>query len=167
MRHSKMYTYIISDGRAVKIGKTKNVAGRLKSLQTASPTTLYLLASFEGDREKELHTLYAQHRLRGEWFSLSGGFFFWLMCQTEREDRVGTLARDARDDEHFPKNENEYREIRNTLTRHHTVCRGARLALACAYREWLAVRRSAGVCTRVVGRYRYALDCQAVTFDSR
>lgn len=58
----------------VKIGHaTKDVRHRLQSLQTASPVKLVLLGVMDGDRkrEKEVHAVFAEYRIRGEWFILS------------------------------------------------------------------------------------------------
>jgi hypothetical protein len=45
----------------------------MTDLQGSSPVTLELVASGHGDRdtERELHTLYALSRHRGEWFALT------------------------------------------------------------------------------------------------
>jgi hypothetical protein len=54
----------------IKIGRARNVAARLVSLQTASPVELVLLGVVPGSVEKErvLHSLFRPLRVRGEWF---------------------------------------------------------------------------------------------------
>jgi hypothetical protein len=54
----------------IKIGVAGNVGARLKTLQTASPFPLRLLAVVPGDVEDErsLHRRFASDRLSGEWF---------------------------------------------------------------------------------------------------
>lgn len=65
--------YLISDGRYTKIGVSKNVGKRLKSLQTASPRRLYLVGQTPGSEalERQLHERFAPQRVHGEWFDLS------------------------------------------------------------------------------------------------
>lgn len=70
--------YLIHDGTYYKIGKTKNVSTRLKSLQTSSPNKLNVVAAFETKSqrhmdilEKLLHEHFENNRLSGEWFDIS------------------------------------------------------------------------------------------------
>lgn len=55
---------------SIKIGTSKDVPGRLESLQTSTAATLVLLATTEGDRELEtlFHSVLREHHIRGEWF---------------------------------------------------------------------------------------------------
>ena len=69
--------YLISNGTHYKIGKTKNIESRLKSLQTSSPSKLELISVFEtGSKnrmdilERELHEHFSDNRLSGEWFDI-------------------------------------------------------------------------------------------------
>lgn len=57
----------------VKIGKANNVFSRMSSLQTSHYTELEILFVIPGysKLEKELHSRYRQHHVRGEWFSLT------------------------------------------------------------------------------------------------
>jgi len=54
----------------VKIGVTRNVSSRLKSLQTGSPVPLAVLWWHPGsyDLEENLHAKFSEYRLAGEWF---------------------------------------------------------------------------------------------------
>lgn len=56
--------------RNIKIGTSSNPEKRLQSLQTASAENLVILGIIDGgvQEEKKLHIMFAQHRLRGEWF---------------------------------------------------------------------------------------------------
>lgn len=55
----------------IKIGSAKNPQGRIKQLQTGSPTPLALLhiADGLGEMEREYHSEFDAHRLHGEWFA--------------------------------------------------------------------------------------------------
>jgi hypothetical protein len=78
MRHNNIRgtTYLISVPGAgmVKIGFTKhpNAKGRIAELQKACPFEFEVLGEIPGGRELEqcLHSLFARHRVRGEWFRL-------------------------------------------------------------------------------------------------
>lgn len=63
-------TYFIGgDVGAIKIGRSVNVAVRLKDIQACSPIPVRVLATRAGNsREKMYHRLFAAHRLHGEWF---------------------------------------------------------------------------------------------------
>jgi hypothetical protein len=62
--------YFIRSGDAVKIGMSKDVPGRLRTLRTMSPLPLELLGVIPGGRDEEaqLHRDWAPERLHGEWF---------------------------------------------------------------------------------------------------
>ena len=69
----KGWVYFIRSEKTheIKIGFTTiNVEKRLKSLQTAHPYKLELLATTPGttEYEKSLHDRFSSHRLKGEWF---------------------------------------------------------------------------------------------------
>jgi hypothetical protein len=74
----KHYLYAISNGQEIKLGMSSNVNGRLKALQTSSPSELVLLwkyyvASTPKDAikiEKMLHRACKQFHIRGEWFTM-------------------------------------------------------------------------------------------------
>lgn len=68
---SEVKTYFIQaeSGGPVKIGKAKDPARRLKELQTSHYDRLRILATIEGDCERELHRQLKQHRMTGEWFA--------------------------------------------------------------------------------------------------
>jgi len=74
----KHYLYAISNGQQVKLGMSSNVDGRLKTLQTSSPSELvllwkYYIANTPKDAisiEKRLHRACKQFHVRGEWFTM-------------------------------------------------------------------------------------------------
>jgi hypothetical protein len=64
------YVYFITDGEAIKIGKADKPKSRLSGLQTSHHKPLRFLATMPGgaELERELHGVFAQFRIRGEWF---------------------------------------------------------------------------------------------------
>jgi hypothetical protein len=62
--------YFLRAGDAIKIGRTKNLARRLRALATGSAAPLELLAAVPGGRdlEAQLHRRWRHLHLRGEWF---------------------------------------------------------------------------------------------------
>ncbi len=76
--------YFIQDEATfhIKIGFTDGKPkDRLTALQTGCPSRIVLLASIEGDREKEksLHARFAAHRVVGEWFNPSPALISFLL----------------------------------------------------------------------------------------
>ncbi|MEP2742474.1 MAG: GIY-YIG nuclease family protein [Bauldia litoralis] len=71
----------------VKIGMTRNVGMRLATLQAASPFELVLLASEPGyvQREAELHAMFADLRVRGEWFRHEGRLASYITSLSSAE----------------------------------------------------------------------------------
>lgn len=71
--HGHVY-FVAADALGlVKIGWSKNVVARLRTLQAASPVTLRLVASFPGvnQHETQMHARFAHLRQRGEWFTMA------------------------------------------------------------------------------------------------
>lgn len=62
--------FVQSESGSIKVGMAVDVSARLRSLQTANPSKLKLLATCAGGRtlEREYHSRFAAHRLHGEWF---------------------------------------------------------------------------------------------------
>jgi hypothetical protein len=83
----------------VKIGWSKNVDTRLKSLQTSSPLPLTLLGKLAASRrlEKELHLRFEPYRASGEWFRLGYRIEMFLRAaideQSEDEDITDIIWR--------------------------------------------------------------------------
>lgn len=58
----------------IKIGRTKNLRARLKTLQTGNSDELTLLAYLPNqysDMEQHIHGICHKYRLNGEWFKLN------------------------------------------------------------------------------------------------
>lgn len=68
-----MSVYFIRAGNYIKIGYADDPRKRLKELQTGNPNKLELLGSIPGDvsREKEVHHIFSDFRVNGEWFELT------------------------------------------------------------------------------------------------
>lgn len=121
----------------VKIGKSRNPVRRINHLQTFSPTKLRPLFILEGDREKELHSRFAEYRVNGEWFEVKGelrtfigeyvgksgvcgpAFYTWLLNQRDRHDNVGRLAVVVSSDLTFPKTNRRLYQLLNYFQEKH------------------------------------------------
>lgn len=64
--------YFVSDGRAIKIGRSNNIGKRVPMLQVGNPYKMKIIGAIETKDdlrvEKMFHNLYSLHRLTGEWF---------------------------------------------------------------------------------------------------
>lgn len=73
--YHKSLVYFISNGRAIKIGKTSNIHQRLSNLQTSSPDQLNLIGViYTSDNtllENKVHNYFKEKRINGEWFNIS------------------------------------------------------------------------------------------------
>ncbi|MFC7794627.1 GIY-YIG nuclease family protein [Streptomyces cinereoruber] len=70
----KYRTYLVGmeGSELTKIGRTTGtLKDRMMSLQTGQPAPLRPLLEVDGDYERALHTRFAAHRGRGEWFDLT------------------------------------------------------------------------------------------------
>jgi hypothetical protein len=72
------FTYFLTDGQAIKIGKAKGVLERVATLQTGNPSTLTLLALMDGDYERKLHRQFSDYSITGEWFEINGELLRWI-----------------------------------------------------------------------------------------
>jgi len=63
-----MKTYLFKSGEYLKIGRSTDVYKRLRMVRTMNPIPVELLAVVDNDIERELHKLFAPHRVNGEWF---------------------------------------------------------------------------------------------------
>jgi hypothetical protein len=64
--------YFISDGgRAIKVGRSRQVGKRFRHMQSGNSTALEYLGCTDGgfDHEQEMFRRLAAYRLRGEWFA--------------------------------------------------------------------------------------------------
>lgn len=65
-----MYTYLATDGKKYKIGKSKNPIKRVSGMKTSNPDII-LLGYVEQDLEKELHNKYKDKHIVREWYNLN------------------------------------------------------------------------------------------------
>lgn len=65
--------YFVRSGDLVKIGKTKNLKMRLRELQRFNSHELRVIVTIPGreTQERKLHDLFADRRVKGEWFSIT------------------------------------------------------------------------------------------------
>lgn len=68
------HVYFVRSGDTVKIGFSTNINSRLSTLQNANPDNLQILMVMPGtdQTEKFFHEMFADFRIGGEWFSLTG-----------------------------------------------------------------------------------------------
>lgn len=82
--------FIKADSGLTKIGKTTNLQNRLSALQTSSPCVLTLEWFIETDSEEsleqELHGVFDEKRVRGEWFLLSNDDLNWVKKLNRKTD---------------------------------------------------------------------------------
>ena len=78
MNHNKQgLVYFIhqeNDFERFKIGYTTNLAERLLTLQIGTPDLLVVYKTIENVttlKEAELHRLFSQYHIRGEWFAIN------------------------------------------------------------------------------------------------
>lgn len=65
-------TYFVEADRClIKIGKSTDVPGRIRSLQTSNPKRLHLIGVIDADVEKEYHAAFSHLRVGGEWFQFN------------------------------------------------------------------------------------------------
>lgn len=77
-----MSVYFIRSGEdgPVKIGVTRNVAARVRNLQTGSAHKLIVIRTIEAGEiiERRAHAYFAKFRLHGEWFKYSSQMLQWM-----------------------------------------------------------------------------------------
>lgn len=70
------FVYFVADKQrgVVKIGFSVEPMDRMATLQIGSPNKLEMLAAVKGtiQTERQFHRRFAQHRVNGEWFRLTG-----------------------------------------------------------------------------------------------
>lgn len=65
----RIFCYLLESEGLYKIGKSKNPQNRVKQIRTGNPN-VKLVDFSDKVTEKELHALYKNHRIKGEWFRL-------------------------------------------------------------------------------------------------
>jgi hypothetical protein len=87
LAHQAHFVYFIlnEDSNAIKIGRAKNLARRMMSLQTSSPAKLKLIKSVQVEGAKEaqeleraLHQQFSEMRLAGEWFKAEANLLEYI-----------------------------------------------------------------------------------------
>lgn len=91
--------YFIQAGELIKIGTTANLTGRLGQIATGSPERLKILLVVAGGRteEKQAHALFAEERVRGEWFRPSERLLAFIAERADQDIRTvhgGSLPSD-------------------------------------------------------------------------
>jgi hypothetical protein len=84
------FVYFITLGNArVKIGFTKNVQARFSQLSTTIPGKGRIHYVTPGGRllEQELHQLFAEDRVNGEWFNYSQAIRDWINADNDRRQK--------------------------------------------------------------------------------
>lgn len=73
-----IYFILNVSNNTVKIGTTTQLANRLSTLQTATSEKLVLLHTTSKYSEKDLHKLFANQKVSGEWFTFDLELRQWL-----------------------------------------------------------------------------------------
>lgn len=89
------FVYLVRAGTgAYKIGRSINVEKRLQSLRTQSPDPITLVHAVPVSdsvwAERFIHTRFAPHRGKGEWFALSSDQVAWFCGLSRLEPEDGT-----------------------------------------------------------------------------
>ena len=77
--NTNLYFVQGANGGPIKIGLARNVERRIKALQASLPVILrllYVIPNASQETELYLHTMFAEHRLHGEWFKARAVNFF-------------------------------------------------------------------------------------------
>lgn len=64
-------TYFVKAGKVIKIGRSSDVASRIRSLQTANPHPLEIVGTIDGDYEAVAHRYFSDRNIGGEWYALT------------------------------------------------------------------------------------------------
>ena len=79
---AELLTYVIEAGGRYKIGWTRDLAGRLQTLQIGNPDELTVCLQgttpYARELERYLKRHFASQRLRGEWFALLADDLAWI-----------------------------------------------------------------------------------------
>lgn len=70
-RPAGIYFAGLGPGRPIRIGRSADIYKQLTTLQANNPEEVFLLGWLAGDEQRllALHTQFAEHHLRGEWFA--------------------------------------------------------------------------------------------------
>jgi hypothetical protein len=91
--------YFIQDieSKHIKIGYTKNIKSRISNLQVGSSSKLKLLGYISGDLtlEKEIHYIFREFTVRGEWFRVDQTIIDYLNSNTEQSFVVRIIDKEG------------------------------------------------------------------------
>lgn len=90
----KQSTYFIQQGDSgpIKIGIAVDIQHRLAGLQTASPYPLRVLGVIRRNCERELHLMFRELRLSGEWFRNDKRLVDFILTNAEMTDGEPLVA---------------------------------------------------------------------------
>lgn len=82
------FIYFARAGSKVKIGISKNPNQRLCGIKTGSSSKVRIYYVTPGDlqKERDLHRLFAEYRVNGEWFIFAASIREWIV--TDEADRM-------------------------------------------------------------------------------
>jgi hypothetical protein len=83
----------------VKIGRAKDIARRLRSLQCGHSAPLVLIRQMDGDSKEEawLHSHFRQQRVRGEWFKFDPSMLTVVVPALATDIRAPEATRRTKD----------------------------------------------------------------------
>lgn len=79
------------DDSLVKIGHTEDIKNRLCALQVSNGHKLSVILLINGDfgDESELHLIFKEYKIRGEWYFLSDDIKSYIQSQYHNDLRIG------------------------------------------------------------------------------
>lgn len=88
----RSFVYFARAGNKVKIGVSKNPRQRLGSIKTgnSNKVRIYYVTPGDAQKERDLHKLFAELRVNGEWFLFSQAIREWIAA-----DEATRLSRDV------------------------------------------------------------------------
>ncbi|MCE5310459.1 MAG: GIY-YIG nuclease family protein [Acidobacteriales bacterium] len=92
-----MITYFVRGGDFIKIGQTRNLKGRIASLQVSNPHRLSVIKTTETVTEREAHAIASKltERKASEWFGETQELLAWI--ESLEESTKHNLSRSERD----------------------------------------------------------------------
>jgi hypothetical protein len=86
----QFFIYFARAGNKVKIGISKNPNQRLCGIKTGSSSKvrIYYVTPGDAQKERDLHKLFAEYRVNGEWFIFAAPIREWIVA-----DEAGRMAK--------------------------------------------------------------------------
>jgi len=88
MDKKKIYTYLFTDGKYYKIGRSKDPKKRLYAFKTGN-INCELVCFGLGVSERELHKTYSDKRVNGEWFALDTNDVMVISSKIQSSEIIG------------------------------------------------------------------------------